>query len=101
MEGGFLDSQLYVVRPSGRGLRQVTRVSPDTALLSASFSPDGRHIVYAQTGRGGEPDLFTMRRNGSDRRRVTGSGAWESAPDWGPRWRSRHLSRRLPRPRAG
>ena len=86
-DGGFLDSQLYVIRPSGRGLRQITHVRPDTALLSASFSPDGKRIVYAQTGRGGQPDLFTIRTDGTDRRRVTRTAAWDSAPDWGPRRR--------------
>ena len=70
-DGGFLNSQLYVIHPDGRGLRQVTHVSADTQLLSASFSPDGTRIVYSQTGTGGEPDIFTARIDGSDVRQVT------------------------------
>ncbi len=87
VDGDFLNSQLYVVHPSGRGLRQVTRVSPSTTLLSASFSPDGKRIVYARSGRGGQPDLFTMRLTGTGVQRVTRTMRWESAPDWGPRRR--------------
>jgi Tol biopolymer transport system component len=83
--GGFLDSQLFMVHPNGTGLRQVTHLSADTLLLSASFSPDGRRIVYAQTGQGGVPDIFTMNRNGGGRRQLTRTPRWESAPDWGSR----------------
>ncbi|MBL7253056.1 TolB family protein [Paractinoplanes lichenicola] len=81
----FLDSQLYVVRPDGRDLRQVTHVSPDTMLLSSSFSPDGRSIVYARTGAAGQPDIFTASADGTHVRQVTRTPLWESAPDWGPR----------------
>ena len=86
-EGDFLDSQLYVVRPDGSALRQVTHVSPETTLLSASFSPSGRRIGYASAGEAGEPDIFTARLDGTHVRQVTRTALWESAPDWG----SRHL----------
>jgi TolB protein len=80
----FLDSQLYVVHPDGSGLRQVTHLSADTLLLSASFSPNGQKIVYAQTGAGGVPDIFTMDVNGTHLQQVTNTPEWDSAPDWGP-----------------
>jgi TolB protein len=89
-DNGLLDSQLYVIRPDGSGLRQVTHVSADTMLLSSSFSPDGRRIVYSQTGRGGQPDIFTIRVNGKNVRQVTNTPLWESAPDWGPRCSPAH-----------
>jgi Tol biopolymer transport system component len=81
----FLDSQLYVVRPNGRRLRPITHLSADTQLLSASFSPDGRRVVYSRTGEAGLPDLFTARIDGTDERQVTRTPLWDSAPDWGPR----------------
>jgi TolB protein len=85
VDGGFLNSQFYVVHPGGRGLRQITQVSADTMLLSASFSPNGARIVFSQTGDSGQPDIFTMRVDGSDVRQVTRTPLWESAPDWGSR----------------
>jgi Tol biopolymer transport system component len=81
--GDFLNSQLYVVHPDGSDLHPITHLSADTLLLSASFSPDGRRIVYAQTGRSGQPDIFTMATNGTDRHQVTHNPKWDSAPDWG------------------
>jgi TolB protein len=82
--GDFLDSQLYVIHPNGRGMRQVTHVSPTTQLLSASFSPNGSRIVYSRAGRAGQPDIFTARLDGDGIRRVTRTPLWDSAPDWGP-----------------
>jgi TolB protein len=83
-EGDFFNSQLYVVRPDGRGLHQVTHVSPDTMLLSSSFSPDGTGIVYARGGDNDEPDIFLARVDGSHAHQVAHTPGWESAPDWGP-----------------
>lgn len=84
-EGDFLNSQLYLIHPSGQGLRQVTHVSASTMLLSSSFSPDGSRIVYSRSGRAGQPDIFTIHDDGKDVHQVTHTPSWESAPDWGPR----------------
>ena len=84
-DGGGLDSQLYVIHPDGRGLRAVTDVGADTKLYSASFSPDGRQIVYGRSGLDDLPDLYTVRTNGSRTTPVAVTPGWESSPDWGPR----------------
>ena len=81
----FLDAQLYVIHPSGAGLRQITHVSAGAQLLSASFSPNGRRIVFSQTGTADQPDIFTVRVDGRALRQVTSTDLWDSAPDWGPR----------------
>jgi TolB protein len=83
--GNFLNSQLYVIHPDGTGLRQITHVAANTMLLSASFSPDGTRITYAQSGRDGLPDIFTINADGSGMHQVTRTAQWDSAPDWGPR----------------
>jgi TolB protein len=82
-DGDFLDSQFYLVHPDGCGLHAITDVSADTTLLSASFSPNGKRIVYARAGLAGQPDIFTMKIDGTDQHRVTSTPRWESAPDWG------------------
>jgi Tol biopolymer transport system component len=83
-ESGAGQSQIYVIRPNGSGLRQITRFKTGTTVLSYSFSPDGKWIAFAKTGRGGQPDVFVMRANGTSMRPVTRTTAWDSAPDWGP-----------------
>jgi TolB protein len=80
----FEGSQVYVVRPDGTGLQQLTRFEPGTSVLSYSFSPDGKRITFSKSGRGGQPDIFVMRANGKDVRPVTRTALWDSAPDWGP-----------------
>ena len=84
-DGGGIDSQFYVIRPDGRGLRAVTAVGADTKLYSASFSPDGRQIVYGRGGVNDLPDLYTVRTDGSRSVPVSVTPGWESSPDWGPR----------------
>jgi Tol biopolymer transport system component len=76
-------SQLYLIHPDGTGLDQLTRVRRGTLRASASFSPDGKWIVFAASGVGGKADLYTMRANGTDVRRLTRTRLWDSAPDWG------------------
>jgi TolB protein len=82
-EGGEQQSQIATIRPDGSGLRTLTHFKPGTTVLSHSFSPDGKRIVFAKSGRGGEPDLFVMRANGSGIRPLTRTAIWDSAPDWG------------------
>ena len=50
-EGGDAQGQLYVIRPDGKGMRQLTHVKDGTWLGSASFSPDGKWIAFAKAGR--------------------------------------------------
>jgi TolB protein len=83
VDGGGKQSQIYLVRPDGTGLRPLTRFSPGTTVLSYSFSPDGKWITFAKSGRRGEPDIFVMQANGKNIRPVTRTALWDSAPDWG------------------
>ena len=81
----FAGSNLWTVRPDGTALKQLTRFSAATEVLSASYSPDGRWVVFSRTGRGGLPDLFAIRTDGTGLRQITRTAEWDSAPDWGPR----------------
>jgi Tol biopolymer transport system component len=82
-EGGSEQGQLYVIRPDGSGMRQLTHFKAGTWIGSMSFSPDGRWITFAKAGRGGAADVFVMRADGSGVRPVTRTTLWDSAPDWG------------------
>ena len=81
---GLAGSDLFRVRPNATGLRQLTNFAPEVEVLSASYAPDGASIVFSRTGRGGLPDLFVMRSDGTKLRQVTRTKRWDSAPDWGP-----------------
>ena len=77
-----------LVRPNGTGRHLITHSGSNHKWLSCSFSPNGRRITAARVpgfGTAGNADVYTMNKNGSDRRNVTHSNAWESAPDWGSR----------------
>lgn len=81
----FTQSNLWTVRRNGTDLKQLTRFPSTTEVLSASYSPDGKWIVFAKTGRAGLPDLFTIQPDGTGLRQITRTAAWDSSPDWGPR----------------
>ncbi len=83
-EVGLAGTDLYRVHPNGTGLKRLTNTKQDIDMLSASYSPDGRSIVFSQTGKGGLPDLWVMRADGTKVRQLTRSAKWDSAPDWGP-----------------
>lgn len=74
---------VYTVKPDGSALKQLTKAN-GKQVLSMSFSPDSKWIVFAMEGVDHLPDLFVMRRDGSDVTPITRSSEWESAPDWAP-----------------
>ena len=78
-----------LVHPDGSGLHLITHGGNKFKWLSCSFSPNGKRLTVGRVPGSGSPDMadiFTMKLDGSDRRNLTQSpGAWESAPDWGPK----------------
>lgn len=83
-ESATEQSQLYVARPDGTGLKQITHFKPGTTVTSASFSPDGKWITLGRSGVAGQADVFVMRVDGTGIRPLTRTRLWDSAPDWGP-----------------
>lgn len=50
----------------------------------ADWSPSGRRIVFAVERPSGRRDIYTMKADGSDRRRLTTARADERTPSWSP-----------------
>lgn len=74
---------IYVIDArSGRVLRRLTN-SPyiDT---SPEWSPTGKEIVFISDREGG-PQIFVMNADGSNQRRVSMNGSYNTTPTWSPR----------------
>ncbi|MEO8330786.1 MAG: hypothetical protein ABI586_12330 [Candidatus Nanopelagicales bacterium] len=81
---------IALVHPNGKQRHLITHGGNTHKWLSCSFSPNGKRITAARVpgfGAANNADVYTMNKNGSDRKNVTHSNAWESAPDWGSRHR--------------
>ena len=81
---GSDDWDIYTMAPDGSDLRLVTdQASSDT---DASWSPDGRYIVYSSDyGDLPTPNIFVIPAEGGTPIRVTFNGTHEDgAPSWSP-----------------
>jgi TolB protein len=77
-------SQIYLVHPTGTGLKQLTHFKTGAIVTSSGFSPDGKWIVFGTNGVGGNAaDVFVMHADGTGMRPVTRTKQWDSAPAWG------------------
>jgi TolB protein len=84
-------AQAYTVRTDGTDLHQVTTGSADS--VHPAWSPDGKSIVFARSVDSalaacvvGRAELYVMKADGTDLRRVTAStasGCKPKYPDWG------------------
>jgi Tol biopolymer transport system component len=73
--------QIWVVRPDGSGLRQVTSDRWEKSF--PAFSPDSGRILFTRA-RGAESDLWTVKLDGTDLRRVTNTSAFETQGAYSP-----------------
>jgi TolB protein len=65
----------------GAGLRRLTRNDVDDT--GPVWSPTGARIAFTRL-TGGSNDVWSMRPNGTDKRRLTTSSAHEAAGAWSP-----------------
>jgi Tol biopolymer transport system component len=75
--------QLFVVHPDGSGLAQVVpRAGSQVFAADASWSPDGKKIVFASFD-GTTLGIATVNRDGTDFQHVTTSPTVDHQPNWG------------------
>jgi Tol biopolymer transport system component len=72
-------SNLYTIRPDGTALQQLTHVPSTSYVLSGSFSPDGKAIVF-----GTDHEIVVMQIGSNKLTRVTGTANLDGWPTWGP-----------------
>jgi TolB protein len=81
---GDFDRPLYIIRADGTHLHALPHTS---GAGDPSWSPTGRRIAFVDaTSRGAA--IFTIRPDGTHRRRITPRGGQPSGPDWSPDGRS-------------
>ncbi len=74
-------TDLYLIRPNGKGLRNLT--ASYSIETSPSWSPTGGHVVF-MSDRSGSPQIYRMDRDGANLLRLTYDGAYNADPSWSP-----------------
>jgi hypothetical protein len=77
-------SQIFVMRSDGTHERQLTH-SP-VSVLGASYSPNGKRIVF-ETTAGGDTEIAVMRADGSHAHPLTNNSVDDHAASWQPKRR--------------
>jgi TolB protein len=77
--GSINDNDIYRLDSISGELKQITDGGNNAG---ASYSPDGRFIVFNSTRNAGQADLFIMRADGSNPQQLTN----HPEPDWGAHW---------------
>jgi TolB protein len=84
-QGGQWD--LWLADPDGSDRRRITEGAGDKT--DASFSPDGRWVVFSADSLDSEgADICLLRAGGGDPERVTDLSGYAGAPSWSPDGRS-------------
>ena len=101
LPGGDERGGIFVMRPDGSQMRQITTFSTDNFEFSGdglnlpddhpSFSPDGKTIVFTSSRAAGPSivspnafDIYTMDANGANVRRLTNNNALDVEPAFSP-----------------
>lgn len=90
-------SDIWVMNADGS---QPVKLTPDPLPgihddFRPAWSPDGSRIAFA-SDRGGDVDIWTMRADGTDFRRMTNSPDYDTEPAWSPDGRSLVFRRSAP-----
>lgn len=71
---------IMTIRPDGTGL---SRIGPNVPTSLPAWSPDGKRVAYIAS-IDGNVDIYSMRSDGTDVRRLTTDPARDSEPSWSP-----------------
>lgn len=73
------------IQPDGQGDRMVLSSTTQAGHSEPAWSPDGSRIAFVSTaGTLGETDLFTMRADGTDVRKLLTRPGIDLSPSWSP-----------------
>lgn len=65
-------NNVYTINPDGSDERQLTSLGPNNSAFNASWSPDGRALVFAVGSTSGDPSgqIWMMNADGSNQREI-------------------------------
>jgi Tol biopolymer transport system component len=80
-------SQLYVMRPDGTSMRQLTHDTARFGFGHPRWSPDGRWFVFHSNRDGtknvvSEVELYIIGSDGAHMRRLTKNDVYDGSADW-------------------
>jgi Tol biopolymer transport system component len=75
------NTDIYLIRTDGTGLRRLTRSRGRDA--SPTWSPDGSQIAF-RSDRDGNDEIYVMNADGSNQRNLTQNPATDYSPAWSP-----------------
>ncbi|HUH05396.1 MAG TPA: Tol-Pal system beta propeller repeat protein TolB [Kofleriaceae bacterium] len=82
--------EIYLISASNGAI--ISRLTNNRAIdTSPTWSPDGKEIAFV-SDRDGGPQIFVMSSNGSNQRRVSFNGNYNTTPDWSPRKGTRTIA---------
>ena len=87
------DSDLFLVSPEGKMLRQLTR-HPGID-VSPAWSPQGSEIAFCSS-RSGRPQIYVMSVHSGRARRLTFRGTYNTSPAWSPKGNEIAYTGRVP-----
>ena len=86
----YADSYIYVMNADGSEVKRLTRNSEHEDTLPA-WSPDSQWIAFVsfrdytyKPGDGNLGEIYVMKADGSDVRRITDNSSKDSSPSWSP-----------------
>ena len=77
-------SNLYLIKPGGSELKQLTNYQVDIQIISPSWSPDGSQIAFGKANTDGNMDIFLLDIESSTEIRLTNNISAEYLPVWHP-----------------
>lgn len=77
-------SDIYMLNIEGKNLTPITNGPRGAMNVEPSVSPDGKKIAFSSDRGGKEPMIYIMNTDGTNVKRITFAGKYNSCPSWSP-----------------